>query len=235
MYSTRHYNLLLLLPSFLMMQSAGAQLPSYTTDTLIVRDNFNMAFDSSRWLVEKPPATEEKVTVQDGKLLFDTYGGATVWLRKELSGNYLIRFRRKIIIGDGKNDRLSDCNQFWMATDPLHNKLFQRKGAFNEYDSLSMYYVGMGSNYNTTTRFRRYDGKGEKKILAEYADSLHLLQPNKEYLIEIIVKDGVSAFKVDGQVYFSFNDPEPLRRGWFAFRSTRSRQEIDDLEIYRIR
>jgi rhamnogalacturonan endolyase len=229
------YRSVLLFLGIFIAGSAMAQSPSYTTDTLIVSDHFDHGFDSNRWIIEKSDAAEEKVAVQDGKLLLDTYGGATVWLKKELSGNYLIRFRRKIIIGNGKNDRLSDCNQFWMATDPLHNKLFQRKGAFNEYDSLSMYYVGMGGNYNTTTRFRKYDGKGEKKIIGEYTDSLHLLQPNKEYLIEIIIKDGTSTFKVDGQVYFSYKDPSPLLRGWFAFRSTRSRQEIDDLEVYRIK
>lgn len=213
--------------------SAVRSQTAYKTGDIIVADHFDKSIDTNRWAIEKPSKPEEKVTVQDGKLLLDTYDGATVWLRQELKGNYLIRFRRKIIMANGKNDRLSDCNQFWMATDP-QNKFFQRKGDFNEYDSLSMYYVGMGGNYNTTTRFRRYDGKGEKKILAEYSDSSHLLQPNKEYLIEIIVKDGVSTFKVDGQVYFSFKDPAALTHGFFAFRSTRSRQEIDDFEIFRI-
>jgi hypothetical protein len=201
---------------------------------LMFKDDFN-TLDSTKWIIEKSSAPGDKVIVQNGKLLLDTYGGATVWFREELSGNYLIRFKRKIIMENGKNDRLSDCNQFWMASDPLQNRMFKREGAFNEYDSMRMYYVGMGGNYNATTRFRRYDGRGEKRVIGEYTDSLHLLQPNKEYLIEILVKNGVSEFRVDGQTWFSYADPEPLIHGFFAFRSTRSRQEIDDLEIYLIR
>ena len=205
----------------------------FVKDSLIFNDDFNKA-RTDHWIIEKTDSAQEKAIIENGKLLFDTYGGVTAWYKQELSGNYYIRFKRTIIMKGGKNDRVSDCNLFWMATDPLHNKLFQRKGAFNEYDSLSMYYVGMGGNYNSTTRFRKYDGKGDKKILGEFTDSPHLLQANKEYLFEIIVKNGTTQFKVDGQVYFSFTDPQLLTHGWFAFRSTRSRQEIDDLEIWRI-
>lgn len=212
----------------------SAQEISVKKDSLIFRDDFNTA-DTSNWMIEKNNSPNEIVARRNGKLLFDTYGGVTAWFVHELTGNYYIRFKRTIIINGGKNDRLSDCNVFWMATDPLHNWSFKRKGDFGEYDSLSMYYVGMGGNYNTTTRFRRYDGKGEKKIIGEFTDSLHLLQANKEYLFEIIVKDGRTQFKVDGQSYFYFTDPQPLSQGWFALRSTRSRQEIDDLEIWRIK
>jgi rhamnogalacturonan endolyase len=204
-----------------------AQDISFKRDSLLFRDEFNTN-DTSNWMIEKTYSPNEIVARKNGKLLFDTHGGVTAWYVHELTGNYYIRFKRTIIINGGKNDRLSDCNVFWMATDPLHNWSFKRKGDFNEYDSLSMYYVGMGGNYNTTTRFRRYDGKGEKKIIGEFADSSHLLQANK-------VKDGRTQFKVDGQSYFSFADTQPLARGWFALRSTRSRQEVDDLEIWRIR
>jgi hypothetical protein len=212
----------------------AAQDISFIKDTLIFQDNFNTA-DSSNWIIEKKHSPNEIAGRKNGKLLFDTYGGVTAWYAKELGGNYYISFKRTIIIDGGKNDRLSDCNVFWMATDPRHNLSFNRRGDFSEYDSLRMYYIGMGGNYNTTTRFRRYDGKGEKKIIGEYTDSLHLLKANKEYLFEIIVKDGQTVFKADGQIFFSFKDTQPLTRGWFAIRSTRSRQEIDDVEIWRIR
>jgi hypothetical protein len=215
-------------------QTTYAQPVSYAIESTIFKDEFN-TLDSANWIIEKSPTPGDKVIVQNGKLLLDTYGGATVWLRRQLTGNYLIRFKRKIIMENGKNDRLSDCNQFWMASDPLQHRMFKREGAFNEYDSMRMYYVGMGGNYNNTTRFRRYDGRGEKRIIGEYADSLHLLQPNKEYVIEILVKGGASEFRVDGQTWFSYTDPEPLTHGFFAFRSTRSRQEIDQIEIYLIK
>lgn len=210
----------------------SAQTLNYTIDKLLFKDDFSAALDTSKWAVEKLPADSEKVYCSNGKLLLDTYGGATVWYKKELYGNFLISFKRKVIVQGGKNDRLSDVNQFWMATDTVKNQLFKRKGAFNEYDSLNMYYVGFGGNYNTTTRFRKYSILGEKRILGEFTNAQHLLQPNKEYIIKIIIKDGVTQFLVDDELYFSYKDDNPLTHGFFAFRSTRSYQEIDEVRIY---
>jgi len=145
----------------------------------------------------------------------------------------LVSVLRKVILADGKNDRLSDLNQFWMATDPK-GKMFTRNGGFAEYDSLDMYYVGMGGNYNKTTRFRKYYN-GDKKIIAEFSDSLHLLKANKEYFIEITVKDGLIQFAVDGTIYFSWKDGQPFLHGYFGIRSTRSRQEVDDIKIWQLK
>jgi rhamnogalacturonan endolyase len=120
-----------------------------------------------------------------------------------------------------------------MVTDP-QQKMFKRKGAFREYDSLRMYYVGMGGNYNSTTRMRRYDGKADLKIIGEYRDREHLLSPNKTYHIMMLVKDGLVKFIVDGQTFFSFKDDKPLSKGWFAIRSTKSRQVIDNVKIWQV-
>jgi rhamnogalacturonan endolyase len=206
----------------------------FTQDTLLFKDTFDKGIDTSNWIIEKAKADSEVVTVKNGKLLIDTYGGATVWYKKELSGNILISYKRKVIVDGGKNDRLSDLNQFWMVTDPVKNKLFKASGGFAEYDSLDMYYVGMGGNYNTTTRFRKYNG-GDKKIIKEYNDATHLLQANKEYIIQLIVKDGWVKYIVDGNEYFSWKDEKPYTHGYFGIRSTRSRQEIDDVQIYQLK
>ena len=234
-FAARLLRIVFLLTAIFLSPIIFSQQLSYSADTLILKERFDKELDNRQWIIEKSASPGDKAVVQEGKLLLDTYGGVTAWLAQELQGNYLIRFKRKIIMTGAQNDRLSDCNQFWMATDPFSDKLFYRKGGFSEYDSLRMYYVGMGGNYNSTTRFRRYDGKGEKMIIGEFTDSLHLLQPNKEYLFEIICKEGHILFKVDGEIYFTYKDPQPLTHGWFAFRSTRSRQEIDDLEIWRIK
>jgi hypothetical protein len=199
---------------------------------LLFHDDFNTALDTANWVIEKPKADSEIVCTKNGKLLIDTYGGATVWYKKELKGNIRITYKRKVIIEGGKNDRLSDLNNFWMATDPL-NKMFTRQGGFAEYDSLNMYYMGMGGNYNKTTRFRKYN-TGDKKIITEYTDSLHLLQPNKEYFIEIVVKDGVITFAVDGETFVSWKDEATFTHGYFGIRSTRSRQEVDSLSIFQL-
>ena len=138
-------------------------------------------------------------------------------------------------MANGKNDRLSDLNQFWMASDPRNNNLFTRNGIFEAYDSLKLYYVGMGGNTNSTTRFRKYEGDGNRTLLGEHTDAPHLLAANKEYFIQITIINGETRFFVDGQEYFHFKDPNPLTEGYFGFRTVQSRQLIDDFKIYAIK
>ena len=183
-------------------------------------------------MIETPASPNSSIGIEDNKLVIDVDGGATVWLNKKLSGNYMIEYTRTVPVNGGKNDRLSDLNQFWMATDPNNANLFTRTGVFKEYDPLLMYYVGFGGNTNSTTRFRKYAGTGERVLLHDLKDKEHLLEPNKEYKIKTIVYNGVTKFFVDGKEFFSFQDPEPLREGYFGFRTTESRHVIDDLEIH---
>lgn len=199
---------------------------------LILEDDFGRGLDTSLWISEIAPEPNSSVYVQDGKLWLDTYGGVTVWLNKPLEGNIAIEYERTVVVDSGANDRLSDLNQFWMATDPSGHELFSRSGIFESYDSLSLYYVGMGGNTNTTTRFRKYEGDGSKPLLYERND--HLLEANRTYHIRTIVKDSVTTFSVDGQVIFSHHDPSPLTRGYFGFRSTWSRQCIDNVRVYQL-
>ena len=73
----------------------------------------------------------------------------------------MIQYEATVVSAGGPNDRVSDLNSFWMATDPrTPEDLFahDRSGKFAEYNLLDMYYVGLGGNGNTTTRFRRYIG-----------------------------------------------------------------------------
>ncbi|MBS1512592.1 MAG: methyltransferase [Bacteroidetes bacterium] len=199
---------------------------------LLFADDFSQPFLDSNWIVETTPVKGSAIYTSNGKLIMDTENGVTLWYKQPLSGNIQIEFNRTVIMDSGRNDRLSDLNQFWMATDP-QQKMFTRKGGFKEYDSLQMYYVGMGGNYNSTTRMRRYSGT-ELKIVGEFKDSVHLLQPNKTYHIKIVVQNGVSRFFVDGQLFFDYKDDHPFTSGWFALRSTKSRQEVDDIKIWQL-
>jgi hypothetical protein len=60
----------------------------------------------------------------------------------------------------GPNDQVSDLNVFWMATNRDGTEPMSpfRGGRFEAYNDLRTYYVGLGGNRNTTTRFRRYIG-----------------------------------------------------------------------------
>ncbi len=201
---------------------------------LIYSTDFTTALDTTRWMVEMAPAPASSVYTQHGKLVLDTKGGVTVWWNQLLSKNIRIEYDRKVIVAGGVNDRLSDCNQFWMARDPRNKNLFTRHGVLESYDSLQLYYVGMGGNSNKTNRFRKYEGNGERKLLQEYTDTAHLLQANKVYHITTIIKNGVTSFWVDGQCHFSFKDTFPLQQGYFGFRSTKSHQEISGFRVYQL-
>lgn len=204
-------------------------------ERLIFSDEFTSALDTSIWKTEIASLPNSTVYVKDGYLFLDTKGGVTVWLNKKLEGNIRIEYTRRVLVDSGANDRLSDLNSFWMATDPGNKNLFTRNGGFGSYDSLKMYYVGMGGNTNKTTRFRKYQGNGEKTLLQEYKDKAHLLEANKEYLITIEVINGVVRYIVNGTTFFEYKDPAVLKEGYFGFRSTKSRQRVDWVKVYRVK
>ena len=137
------------------------------------------------------------------------------------------------------HDRVSDVNCFWMATDPRapdgcpfatgHG----RTGKFSDYDSLRTYYVGMGGNTNTTTRFRKYDGQGARPLLPEHDLRARefLLEPNRTYHLRVVAKAGAAEFWRDGVRILSYQDPAPLTEGWFGFRTVQSHLEIRNVKV----
>jgi rhamnogalacturonan endolyase len=218
--------------------AVAQQQPIDTTvlsgEKLICSADFAKPLDTIHWKVEMAPEPNSSVYTQDHKLVLDTKGGVTVWLNQLLEKNIRIEYDRKVVMAGGVNDRLSDLNNFWMAIDPRNKNLFTRNGVLESYDSLQLYYVGMGGNSNRTNRFRKYEGNGERRLLQEYTDTAHLLQANKVYHIAIVVKNGVTSFWVDGQCYFIYKDSTPLQKGYFGLRSTKSRQEISKFSVYQL-
>jgi len=214
--------------------TADAQtLPDFSNKKALFQDSFSKALDTSVWKIELDPKPNSSVYIKDGKLILDTKGGVTVWLNKLLKGNLLIEYDRTVLQTGNENDRVSDLNQFWMAIDPANANLFTRHGVLEEYDAINLYYVGMGGNTNSTTRFRKYEA-GNRNLLQEYKDAEHLLQPNTTYHIATIVKDGETSFWVNGKLFFQYKDASPLTQGYFGFRSTKSRQFIDNIQVYQL-
>ena len=216
-------------------QESDQKTKTYTTTRLIYHADFKKKLDAKEWIVEMEPDETSCIKTQNGKLMIDSKGGVTVWLNKKLKGNFQIEFDRTVLIEKGINDRLSDLNQFWMAHDPHNSNLFARTGPFEQYDSLRLYYVGVGGNTNSTTRFRKYDGSGNRILLQEYSDPDHLLKSNQTYHIQIIVCEGVTSFWINNECYFRYRDPDPIAEGYFGFRTVHSRQSVDNFKIYRIK
>lgn len=187
------------------------------------------------WVVEQQPGGT--VEAKDGVLTITDRAGCTVWWRERLQAPLVIRYTATMK-GDA---RVSDLNCFWMAVDPQRpDDLFApghgRDGRFGTYDTLATYYVGCGGNGNTTTRFRRYDGHGARPLLPQHdlKEPAALLEAERTYRVEITVDaDGRTTWARDGVVWFTYVDPEPLRSGWFGFRTVDSRIEIRDFDVER--
>lgn len=197
------------------------------------------AFDKGlgQWVLELE--RQGRVIANSGTLEIDVPAGATLWFRHELIGPVAITFEATAIDADGPNDRVSDINTFWMARNRDGSAPFtqQRTGAFAEYNDLLTYYVGLGGNGNTTTRFRRYIGHSElRPLLPEHDLSSPdtLLEANHKQRIMLVADHNRIEYWRDGVRLLHYDDPAPYTRGWFAIRTTQSHLRIERLRVYRI-
>ncbi len=171
--------------------------------------------------------------------------GLTLWRKEKLTIGTTVEYDACVMDEGKAGDRLSDMNSFWMASDPHAKNLWTRatwrSGIFTRCYSLQMYYLGYGGNHNTTTRFRRYDGNEagiddatkRPAILKEYTDKPHLLKANHWYHIKIeSTVSGRTRFYIDGECIVDYLDPQPLKAGWFGFRTTLSRTRITRFKSY---
>ena len=189
------------------------------------------------WVVEaEDPAA--RVTEHAGIIDIDTAKGLTLWWRKPVAGPVVIRFDAMAVSQGGVNDKVSDLNAFWMAReDDGSSVLFHRRsGAFADYDSLRTYYVGIGGNRNTTTRFRRYVGRaGDRPLLPEHdkRDPADMLVANRWTTIRLIADGRTVAVERDGRRVFTLDDSAPYTAGQFGLRTTWSHLRIRRLSITR--
>ncbi|UQP02871.1 DUF6250 domain-containing protein [Burkholderia multivorans] len=217
-----------------------AAAPLHAAQHMIVKDDFT-SLDTRRWIVEAERSTQSKgqpddtqpVYAQSHALVLDSARGLTVWLNQRLTGHYEITFTRTVLDAGGPHDRVSDMNQFWIASKTQAQQRtapFGGSGRFSDYDTLDLYYAGVGGNDNTTTRFRHYNGTSSRPLLAEYTAPPWLLRANHAYQVRIVVDANGTRFYLDGRPCFAAAGPLP-DAGWFGFRSTASRQTIRDFAI----
>ncbi len=198
--------------------------------------------DFQHGLAQWTPELEKggRVEVHGGQLEIDVPGGCTVWFNSEITGPVLIEYDATVVKAGGPNDRVSDLNCFWMAQDarsPGNVFATQRSGAFADYNPLLCYYVGLGGNTNTTTRFRRYIGSPTTRpLLPEHdlSDSQYLLTPNAKQHITLVACDGLIEYFRDGQRIFAYTDPAPYRQGWFALRTTWNHLRVENFVVRKL-
>ncbi|WAU83810.1 DUF6250 domain-containing protein [Streptomyces sp. Qhu-G9] len=200
---------------------------------LIARDDFRHGL--SQWATELQDGGT--VTAARGVLDIDVPSGATVWFRRALRGPYVIGYTATAISAGGANDRVSDLNNFWNATDARSpDDLFAtpRGGALAEYDHLRTYYAGYGANGNTTTRLRRYVGEaGVRPLILDYTEPL--LTANRPNRVRIVSDGSTVQWWNNGRLVFDHDDPEPYTRGHFAFRTVWSHFAITDFRVGELR
>jgi len=220
------------------------QKTEFKKGELLFKEDFDG--DLSRWVVEQTPSGTTKII--DGKLDVDDgfgphdKGGCTVWFKEKLSGPILVEYDAVMVKQGGPNDRASDLNCFWMATDPSHPEDFfagskERGGNFKKYDDLRLYYVGYGANENVTTRFRRYPrARNDEGLSPQYdlAEAKYMNVPNKVVKVQIVADGDKVQFYRDGERIFDFTDSEPYREGWFGFRTVRNHMTLDNFRVYRL-
>lgn len=204
---------------------------------LIYKDNFDNGLQN--WQVEQ--MADGTVNVDQGKLEINDVSGCTVWLKKKFEGSIMIEYDVLLIQNGGQNDRVSDLNCFWMAIDPESpNDIFvnseKRGGKFSNYDSLKLYYMGVGGNHNKTTRFRRYVGNGERPLLPEHdlKESAYMLEGNKKYHIKIIANNGIIQYYRNNKLFLNYVDSNPYSSGYFGFRTVKNHMKIDDFRVYKL-
>lgn len=184
----------------------------------------------SKWCVESE-SPDYKVTQLGGDTLeILSPKGLTLWYRQMMKGDMTVEYDACVVDEGKQGDRLSDMNLFWMASDPeakdIWARMKERNGVFANCSQLQLYYLGYGGNYNSTTRFRRYNGQPNPAIIKEYTDAAHLLMGNHWYHVRIQSLKGCVRIYVDGRLIVAYTDKQPLTKGWFGFRTTLSRTRI---------
>jgi len=193
--------------------------------------------DLSNW----QPEGEVHPKITEGRMEVDTPSGLTTWFKQNLSGPVMIEYERQVWAMGGANDRVSDVNCFWMASDPEHPDDFWarsewRGGDFKNYATLTLYYVGYGGGNNTTCRFRRYTGQAPPPDPIQHYDGNphYLIVPSHTYKFQLVFYDGLVQYLRDGEVIFVYQDPEPYDEGYFGFRTVRNHEFIDNFKVYRL-
>lgn len=193
--------------------------------------------DAGNWVLESEQPS--RVVARDGVLDIDAPAGLTVWFKPRLDGPVEIEFDATAVSAGGPNDQVSDLNVFWMARNRSGDAapyVSLRNGHFALYDDLLTYYVGLGGNRNTTSRFRRYVGEhGNRPLLPEHDLTApeDLLVPNHRQTITLIADGRHIEYRRDGKTLFVLEDAAPYTSGWFALRTTFSHLRVEKFRVRR--
>lgn len=197
--------------------------------------------DSADWVIESETEISWDQLQGDGFMDIDVPGGITIWYNEKLKRDVIVEFEVTVVDEGGQNDRVSDLNCFWMASDPENpNAFFERgdwrNGVFWRYYSLELYYVGLGGHDNTKTRFRKYHGSADPvpEVIDEYTDSENLITPNQRSKVRIECIDGITRYFYNNRKLFELKEESPLKEeGYFGFRTVNNHMKVHSFSVYK--
>jgi rhamnogalacturonan endolyase len=210
----------------------------YTIEHMIYEGSFELR-DTADWVAESEVPYPLGNHFLNGALDLDVPSGITVWNRTLFKGNVMFEFEATVVSAGGINDRVSDLNCFWMATDPAFpGQFFERsswrKGVFWNYYSLNLYYVGLGGHNNSKTRMRKYNAAAEipPPVLSESIHPDHLIKANISNVIRIVCFGSTITYSLNGEEIFKFEDEDPYRDGYFGFRTVDNHMKVASFKVY---
>lgn len=209
-------------------------IPSYGEDgVMVLGSDLDKRSFKKNWIIESE-SPDYKVSFLGDTVEIKAPKGLTLWRNQKLKAPLTIEYDAMVVV-ENADDRLSDLNCFWMASDPSSPDNFWKnskgRGKFLNCYGMRLYYLGYGGNGNSTTRFRRYDGDARgiedaayrPKIIKEYTEKSHLLEANKWYHVKITSDGFRTQYFINGERLVDYRDPEGLTEGYFGFRTTLSR------------
>ena len=253
---------------------------------LLAADGFDDASSLEEWVLQvQPPVTPGnpagRVTVADGRLdLFLPGVGATAWYAEPFEGPVAVSYRVTLPSASTDLPRIQprDVNTFVHATAPpplAPGELLTAErftGWFPTYHPIHAYYTSTGGGGNTTTRMRVYprallpknpaEPFGEPlahvALIGRDGDEAFLLEPDRDFLVQIVAADGLVQYSVDRRVVYEIRPGEPLTvqdadgdestihaaayddavpvhdRGHVGLRAVMTHQRIDDFRVWRL-
>ncbi len=167
---------------------------------------------ANQWFIEG----DSEVSAADGRLRVQHRRQgqmATIWYRRELPKNVLVRFRACAVPPATNNS--ANLNLFLHAREldgrPLR---FGRSGQYKDYQGIPNYIVTFtGGRQAGWSRVRRDPG------FSLLHESEARCEVGREYEIAVVYMEGRLRYYLDGQQLHDVLDPDPLPGGHFALRT----------------
>ena len=131
-------------------------IPSYGEDgVMVLGSDLDKRSFKKNWIIESE-SPDYKVSFLGDTVEIKAPKGLTLWRNQKLKAPLTIEYDAMVVV-ENADDRLSDLNCFWMASDPSSPDNFWKnskgRGKFLNCYGMRLYYLGYGGNGNSTTRF----------------------------------------------------------------------------------